>query len=462
MSKVLTNYGSISGYGGNNGDLTGMRVVINADIEITRLGLYFDGNAGSSTISIKINGGAAVDKAINMGGTPEADGAIWVTLDTPIEAVNGDTVDVYYAYRASWNGPVSLSQGTGVSATAIATSINNLNNGSPGAANQSLGPVNFVYTIAGGGPPAAPTGPSATATSATTATVAWGDASSDETKFNLERKEEGGSYAEIAEPAANATSYNDTGLDPETHYYWKINAENAEGTSSFTAEVDAYTWLATPTDLEVTAVTGTGISINSTKVTAIGDSRRIKIATDSGLTSLLKNIIAVDDTTPDLGGLPEGQTLYIGVYAHDTNDVYHDSAVSNIVEFIVGLAAPTGLTATPINPTRVDLTWTNQTALGENILIERSPNGSTGWETLATIDGSESSYSDTDAEPSATNYYRVQAIKAGEGEEEDLESGYATANATTEGQAAPSGSVFRGRPHPASLRYRRPLTHIGA
>src|SRR5205085_2832436 len=85
--------------------------------------------------------------------------------------------------------------------------------------------------------PAAPSGLSATATSATQINLAWTDNSSNEANFIVGRSTtSGGSYTDVATLAANATSYNNTGLTANTAYYYVVRAANAGGASANTAE----------------------------------------------------------------------------------------------------------------------------------------------------------------------------------------------------------------------------------
>jgi len=104
-------------------------------------------------------------------------------------------------------------------------------------------------------PPAAPTGLTATPTSATQINLAWTDASSDETGFEIERATAaGGPWTLLTTTAANATSYNDTGLTTGTTYYYRVRATNA-GVDSANATANA-TSLPTSTPKAKAAVGG--------------------------------------------------------------------------------------------------------------------------------------------------------------------------------------------------------------
>ena len=98
-----------------------------------------------------------------------------------------------------------------------------------------------VTTPACGTIPNKPTNLSASALSTTEIKLTWSDNSDNEDGFKLERKEEDGTYAEIKTLSANTISYTDTGLKPNTKYYYRIRAYNSVGYSDYSNEVNATT-----------------------------------------------------------------------------------------------------------------------------------------------------------------------------------------------------------------------------
>jgi len=83
--------------------------------------------------------------------------------------------------------------------------------------------VNFTNALTSGTP----------ATSSLT--VNWSDNATNETNYVLERSPNGTTFTAIATLPANTTSYNETGLTPDTQYYYRVKATNATDSSVYTA-----------------------------------------------------------------------------------------------------------------------------------------------------------------------------------------------------------------------------------
>ena len=112
------------------------------------------------------------------------------------------------------------------------------------------GPQPFALVVSGAfgtaPPPPAPLAPSnlvATAISATRIDLSWSDNSSNETGFDIERCQGAGcdTFANIAQAAAGATSYSDTGRASGTTYRYRVRAFNAGGQSGYSDPATATT-----------------------------------------------------------------------------------------------------------------------------------------------------------------------------------------------------------------------------
>ena len=107
----------------------------------------------------------------------------------------------------------------------------------------ATGPVwSFVTAGTGSGSaPSAPTGLTAIAASPTQINLTWNDVAT-ETEYRLERgPSASGPWAEIANLAANTTSFASTGLTPQQTYFYRVRAGNSGGFSAYSELAGATT-----------------------------------------------------------------------------------------------------------------------------------------------------------------------------------------------------------------------------
>ena len=96
--------------------------------------------------------------------------------------------------------------------------------------------------------------------------------------------------------------------------------------------------------------------------------------------------------------------------------------------------APTGLTATPVSSTRIDLSW-NDTATETGYRVERSADGSTGWTEIGSLNANQTTYSDLQVVAQQTYFYRVRGFNSG-----GFSAYSNTTSATTPPTQAPQGN----------------------
>lgn len=80
----------------------------------------------------------------------------------------------------------------------------------------------------------------AASVSANSVTLSWSDVGNEDS-YTLERKTGSGTFAVIATPTANSTTYLDSGVQPNTAYVYRIMAVNKIGTSAYSPEVSVTT-----------------------------------------------------------------------------------------------------------------------------------------------------------------------------------------------------------------------------
>lgn len=72
-------------------------------------------------------------------------------------------------------------------------------------------------------------------------TVNWNDNATNETNYVLERSNDGTNFTVIATLPANTVSYNESGLTPNTQYYYRLKAINATESSVYTSNISVTT-----------------------------------------------------------------------------------------------------------------------------------------------------------------------------------------------------------------------------
>jgi hypothetical protein len=312
--------------------------------------------------------------------------------------------------------------------------------------------------------PTAPSNLTATAVSTSQINLSWANtAGTSETGFEIDRSPDGSNFSFLANVGASATTYSNTGLNPGTIYYYRVEALNSAGASpssniasattqpvaTNTVNLSSLTW--------VSATVGWGtiqknLSIKGNPITLRGTVYSTGIGTHAvsqivyNLGSQYSNFISdvgVDDETSGQGNVDfqvigDGKVLFDSGVLTGTSTVVHinvsvgsvqqltliaNNGVSGSIDYdhadwagaqlvLAGNtapAAPSGVVATPVSSSQINLTWTNNSANQTSIEIDRSLDGINFTPFVTNLSGSATSYSDTGLTASTTYYYRVIA-----------------------------------------------------
>ncbi|PRY44060.1 putative secreted protein (Por secretion system target) [Spirosoma oryzae] len=262
-------------------------------------------------------------------------------------------------------------------------------------------------------PPAAPTQLTATAASTTQINLQWTDASDNETGFDLERSTDGATFTKIADVAANATTYSDQGLTPNTRYFYRIRAKNAVGTSAYSAVVDATTPdvpPAAPTQLTAAATSPTQVVLTWADLS--GNESGFQLERGSSATGSFTKVadITANTTTHTDTGLTDA-TPYC--YRLRAVNAAGPSGYTDAVCVTTPLAppgAPTDLTAQLQDYDQIRLTWAAVSPKAVTISIERATSPTGPFAEVKQVPVPVSSYVDPGLSEFTTYYYRVRAM----------------------------------------------------
>lgn len=254
--------------------------------------------------------------------------------------------------------------------------------------------------------------------------LTWTDNSSNEIGYTVERRTGSGSYMVIANLIANSSTYTDSGLTAGTAYTYRVlalgNGSNITS-SSYSVEASATTsggassnTLATPGNLVATLASTSQVNLSWIDYATGESSYSVERASGSGAFSVVGYLSANSQSFWDVG-LVSGITYSYRVQAIGDGSTKTNSAYSNIATATPGgsavgnLGTPTGLTATAVTGTQVNLVWADNATGEAGYNIERAV-GNTGTYTLIAYLGSNAqNFSDTGLTTNTTYTYRVQA-----------------------------------------------------
>ena len=273
-------------------------------------------------------------------------------------------------------------------------------------------------------PPLAPSGLAAQAASTSEIDLTWTDNSADESGFNIERAADNngvaGAYSVIATVGANATSFANTGLNASTRYWYRVQAFNSNGNSSYTNESSATTVAApttpnAPTNLALSAPSYSQVNLTWTDNSSDETGFRIERAPNvNGVAGTYTQIATVGAgvTTYSNTGLTLNTTYWYRVCAYNAVGCSTYSNQASITTPLGKPNAPTGLTVTSTTTTSIALSWTDNATDETGYRVERAPDAGGVPGTVAQITSlaaNATTYTTSGLATSTTYWYRVRA-----------------------------------------------------
>jgi titin len=256
-------------------------------------------------------------------------------------------------------------------------------------------------------PPTAPTGISATTLSSTSIRFVWADNSSNESGFRVKRWSvpDGQVWVDVASVGAGATSYTDTGLQPNTGYWYTACAYNSggEACAASTTWVSAVTFPLPPTapsNVSATALSSTSIrfqwSDNSSNETGF---RVKRWSVPDGQVWIDVATVGAGVTTFTDTGLQANVGYWYYACAYNSGGEMCPAGWLGATTLPPPLIAPSGLIATPLSSTSIQFTWVDNSS-GEDGFRVKTWTGS-AWVLTATVAANTQQYLDIGLAPNS-------------------------------------------------------------
>ncbi|MBI4331289.1 MAG: hypothetical protein HY673_08420 [Chloroflexi bacterium] len=263
--------------------------------------------------------------------------------------------------------------------------------------------------------PAAPAGLAAALPVPTQVNLTWVHNSANTASFRVERATDVlfTLNKQTFVVAAGSAAFTDA-ITAGANLLYRVFAVNGAGDSpaSNVATVGTPPAAIAPTALIGAVVSATSITLTWTDNSADETGFRIDRATDALFTlNLVQNQVGANVPTFTDTVVPAGVTVFYRVIALRAAG---NSAASNVVQLSTAApATPTGLIATPISATQVNLTWTDASTNETGFRIDRATNAAFSQPVplvTFTVGANVATFSDTTVPPGVDVFYRVTAL----------------------------------------------------
>ena len=200
--------------------------------------------------------------------------------------------------------------------------------------------------------------------------LSWTDNSNNETGFKIDRATNSTFTAGLTTVTvgSNVTTYSATGLSSSTTYYYRVRAYNANGDSANTSTASATTQgtvPAAPSGLAATAVSSSQINLSWTDNSNNETGFKIDQATNSTFTAGLTTVTLQRDHY----SAPADQNR---VQPRCANAIGDSANTSTGAPTKAVPAAPSGLAATTVSSSQINLAWTDNSNNETGFKIDRA------------------------------------------------------------------------------------------
>jgi fibronectin type 3 domain-containing protein len=258
--------------------------------------------------------------------------------------------------------------------------------------------------------PSAPTGVSAAAQSSGSIRVSWSSVSRASSYKVYRAASPSGPYAEVGSPSSSP--YTDTGLSPDTTYYYLVTAVNSAGESGYTSYTSATTSgnaPSAPTGVSAAAQSSSSIRVSWSSVSGASSYKVYRSTSPSGLYAEVGSPSSSPYT--DTGLLPDTTYYYLVTAVNSAGESGYTSYTSATTSGSVP-SAPTGVSAAAVTSSSIQVSWSSVSG-ASSYKVYRGTRSSGSYTEVGS--SSSSPYTDTGLSWDRTYYYKVKAVNnAGE------------------------------------------------
>lgn len=237
--------------------------------------------------------------------------------------------------------------------------------------------------------------------------LAWTDSSSNETGFVVQRSTDGVNFSNLATLGANVTTYSDLGVVAGATYQYRLYGLNGTTASDLSNVVTATLAPVAPASLSATVVSATQIRLNWTDVsgeTGFRVERSLDGVNFTQIATVGTGVLTYSDAT-----LNQNTTYIYRVRSSNAGGVSGPSPVASAKTLTAPVPnAPTNLTLTTANKSRLILRWTDNATNETGYRIEQSTNGVT-FTQIATVGANATSFTTNRLVAGQMYWYRVSA-----------------------------------------------------
>ena len=242
------------------------------------------------------------------------------------------------------------------------------------------------------------------------------------TGYQLQFSTNGTVFNNLSRTPGSTTTYQHTGLTRGTTYYYQVSAINSVDQGAYSSSVSTTTHdlPGVPRGLTATPVDDTQINLSWRPPTSTGGTAitgyKIQFSSPDASNFTDLRTTSGSTTTYQHTGLMNGTTYYYQVAAINRVDRGALSTTASATTPVVPPVAPTNLTATPVDDTKINLSWQPPTNTGgaeiTGYKIQFSSPDASNFTDLRTISGSTTTYQHTGLTRGTTYYYQVAAINS--------------------------------------------------